>query len=145
MNNVIELDPIQAERLCKVQGYLETTTNERHMLWEQYSILGRKTLGLPPHRIATTWDQELSGYFFQLGKLDNMPVTLCLDFATIDGFYTMFWYSPSMVTDSRMVDAFFARYLPAGCEHTDATNFCNLLHAYARKKPTLVDLLEEAY
>lgn len=46
--------------------------------------------------------------------------------------------------DATHVEAFFKKYLPKQIEHTDTTNFCNLLHAYNRAV-NLVDLLEQAY
>lgn len=146
MTDIIQLDSKERERISKVRGHVDATDNERHMLWERYSKDGQRLSDFKTNRTPVTWVEESDGYFFQIGKLADMPVTLMLNFATIDGFYTMFWNSPSMVVDHRLVEKFLKTYMNPCVWHTDATNFHNLILDYRRaNEKCLADMVWLAY
>jgi hypothetical protein len=97
------------------------------------------------HLIAkpVAWQQESEGLILTIGELAGMPVTLSLTWHVINGCRVLFWYMPSMATDSRMAEAWLAEHCsppmwdsgtrPAQC---DAMNFHHCLAAIA-ERPTL--------
>jgi hypothetical protein len=111
---------------------VEANSYEAFALWRENSEDSSSALIHKP----VQWRQENPGFLITLGELDNMPVTLSLNWVTINGSLVLFYYMPSVVTDSRMAD----KWLEENCNppkwdnctrrsHCDAMNFHHCLDA----------------
>jgi hypothetical protein len=75
------------------------------------------------------WQRLNGGYLPTVGQLDNMPVTISTRWAEIDGHLVMFWNSPSVVTDQRLVERYLEKFffidgeIDSNATNTTATNF----------------------
>ncbi len=117
-------------RLKQVHAIVEATHNEQHVIWQQFSAQASKFHPQQSRRIFSVNDDS-QGWFFIVGELAEMPVTLLLSFSKFDDSYVLFYHMPSVVTDSRMADAWLDKYVrtPTGEKppRSDATNVFNLL------------------
>lgn len=104
-----------------VTGVVEATDFERQCLWQLHTDHGRK------------WESSGHGLMCGVGKLADMPITISLITATVDGEKILFFDSPSRVVDHRQVDAWLVANMPESARRdgrinrSDATNFHNVL------------------
>lgn len=109
-------------RFAETVYLVEADDFARNALWQRHNERAR-------------WESDLSGYFGQVGDFGGMPVTVCCDWARINGRLACFYFSPSVVTHSRMLEEwlrehfahlFRGRSVPLHC---DAMNFAHCIHA----------------
>lgn len=95
----------------KVNYAVEANDFERQCIWEKYHD-------------RCKWEQDICGSFFQIGTLDNRPVTVCLDWVTIDGKKVLFYHSPSQVVDYKLVEEWIRKNaLTSAGMKADSANF----------------------
>jgi hypothetical protein len=123
--NLVEL--LEDKRFKDVVALVEANSFEKHVLWDR-------------HHEELRWEEDPNGLFINLGSIDDMPVTLNIFFAKLNGYRVLFYDMPSMVTDHRKVDNFFIRlfgHMDGGYRSkdasrriicTDAMNFWNVVH-----------------
>lgn len=108
----------------------------------------RNQLDIAPRRV--NWSDHKEGVLLTIGQLDGMPVTLELTFAGINNCGVMFFHSPSVVTDARMVDEWLAENCnppewgggrPARC---GATNFHQCIRATEEYRDRCMAIIERA-
>lgn len=83
------------------------------------------------------WTSISEGWFEQVGTLADMPVTVSIFSALINGHKILFWESPSQVVDHRMIEAWFKKHLPAtayrdGGEYLNQENSMNAFNVFHR-------------
>lgn len=111
-----KFDKWSDEMIAKTEHWVEANSCEQQYLWKDF---GPESI-LKKH----SWEQEGMGIVRKLGELDNMPVNISISWAYIDGHLVGFYYSPSMVTDYRMLDEFIKK---TGKQEVDAMNFHNCI------------------
>lgn len=121
MKSILTQD--QVDVLLSVQVVCEASDSERHFLWRLYSPEGRAMLGLPPLESVATWEQDTRGLFFQIGEVDNRPITLALNFAMINNTKYMFWWCPSQLADYAMVHQWLEAHMSDQALKIDSASF----------------------
>lgn len=123
---------------------VEATSYERLALWrESASDSDHPVLARP-----VRWRQQSPGWLIELGTLADMPVMLELSFAVINNALVMFYDSPSVVTDSRMVERWLDANVPARTwgggrpSRCDAMNFHQCLQAIEEFVTHCMDLVD---
>lgn len=115
--------------LKDTHGIVEANSFEQLCLWRDY--VGWTT----PRYDRSKWIENLSGLFLHIGNLGDMPVTLSLFSAIINGKKIVFWDSPSQVVDHRLIEQWFETNLPKCAfrkdndslpNRADAMNFHNI-------------------
>lgn len=119
------------EKLLSTEFLVEATSCEQLDLWVKFHN------ELP-------WEQINPGWLVQVGVLDNMPISISLNWCRIRGHLICFWEATSQVVDHRQIDAWFAKHYkqtygggrPTTC---NAMNFhlCRnhiLRHCYGEQK-----------
>ncbi|HKS27771.1 MAG TPA: hypothetical protein VJS44_08125 [Pyrinomonadaceae bacterium] len=96
---------------------------ERFALWRENA----QDSGSPLIAHPVDWQQDSEGYLFQVGELADMPVTISLSWAMVNGHRVLFYDSPSLVTDQRMIE----KWLDENCnpmEGDGAQARCNAMN-----------------
>ena len=106
---------------------VEATSCERFMLWQEW------------HE-KIEWEQGQSGWWLQIGELDDRPVCASCQVDKLNGFKILFVEMTSQVTDSVMLE----KWLDENCSpkwgkgtrlaRTNASNFHNVVHALEEAK-----------
>lgn len=110
------------EKLKGIECLVEATSAEQQWIWEDYSSESDSN-----RFDKIDWKHEPRGLFIQVTELDNRPVMVCLNFATIEGRKYIFYYSPSQVCDWKAIEDWIAERCPNVIEKSDAMNFGNTL------------------
>lgn len=76
-------------------GVPTTTDCEQYFLWRDYAHNSDK-----PRNKTLKWEQYRSGWLITVGHRAKMPCCISVNWAKIEGYLVMFWYSCSQVTDS---------------------------------------------
>ena len=79
---------------------VEASNCERHMLWREWH-----------ERLK--WEEDRSGYFGHVGEFGGMSVTICCNWAQIEGHRVCFYFSPSKVVHHGMVEEWMKQQAPA--------------------------------
>lgn len=110
--------------LADVIGFCDATREEEHSVWS--SLVQHRD---PP----LTWEQH-GGHGRGVGLIDGRPVFVSLTFNTVGGHRVCFYHATSTVVDHDMVRAYIEAIAPETAwetpdrlNHTDATNFTNIL------------------
>lgn len=126
---------------------VEANDYERFALWRENADDATAPLIANP----VVWRQKNPGVMIELGTLDDMPVTLSLTWATINNCSVMFWYMPSVVTDSRMAEKWldencnpptWSSGYPARC---NAMNFHHCLQAIEEYRERCMKIIDEQH
>lgn len=131
------------ELLAAIIATCEASDLERHFLWRLYSREGRALNGQQPLPSIRSWSVDLRGMFFQIGQLDGRPVTICLNFATINGRRYMFWHCPSQVVDYTMAESWIKANVPNAKHWQDAGSFHIMVDSHSKR--TSADPLSETH
>lgn len=103
-----------------VVGVVEASRAEHQFLWSEWHKKG--------------WREVSTGLLPTIGELAGLPVTLHLSKAVVQDQLILFYESPSMISDNRIIDAWLEEHLPKSARRsdgylnkTDAMNFSNVL------------------
>lgn len=115
------------EKFKDVVFVIEATDFERFALWQMNDTSTEK------YRIKS-WESISDGWLCTIGHVDEMPVTVSLTYAKLNGHKVAFYYAASMIVDYNMVREWIAHYtghlqFEGRVCHTDANNFG---HCYRR-------------
>jgi len=124
---------------------VEATSYEHLCLWREYAEDSDRPRASNP----VLWRQENEGRLITVGSLAGMPVTLSVKWDIINNIRVMFYDSPSVVTDMRMIE----RWLDENTNcpkwdngtrlaRCDAMNFHLCLHAIEERFAYLAGLIE---
>ncbi|MDF0490033.1 hypothetical protein PX554_18005 [Sphingomonas sp. H39-1-10] len=123
-----------ATYLDGVEGVVEATSYEKHMLWLEYAEDADK-YGRPDH-VRYSWSDTLHGTLENVGSIAGRPIWISVLTTTVDGMKLLFWHITSPVADHDQCDAWLEQHLPDTARRTDGTinrtdpmNFCNILRA----------------
>jgi len=98
------------EKLKTTEYFVEATSTERQLLWEQWNW-------------KIYWKSEDQGYFETIGYLCKRPVSLLLAFATINDHKVCFYESPGLLVDWVMIEKWMRDHGMSDHNHCDAGNF----------------------
>ena len=116
-----------AAYLAGVEGIVDANRFEQSELWKRF----HKERGIP-------WEENLSGFGVTVGKVGDMPVSISINTAKIDGRKILFVEDTSQVVDFRMIDAWLVRNLPeAATNRANAQNAHYVLTPYRPKAANL--------
>lgn len=105
-----------------IVGVVEATDCEKFYIWKEHT-----------DERDGTFENSRHGLMCGVGVVGDMPVTLSLYTALIDGHKILFYHSPSQVVDHRMVRTWLDENCPKSAweqdrlNHSDATNWRNVL------------------
>lgn len=104
---------------------VEATNFEQFCLWEFWAIRSDHVRANKP----VDWEDDPRGFLETVGHYGEMPVTVSINKALLNGQKVVFYYSPSIVTHSGMVE----KWIEENCKpqgagyrtewHCDAQNF----------------------
>lgn len=94
-------------------GTVEATRAEQSHLWQLYT-----------KELKQTWKESSFGLGECVGFIDDRPVWISLNTATVKGHKTLFWHPTSPVVDHDLIDEWLKLNTPNN--RTDATNFHNI-------------------
>lgn len=121
-------------RLAATRFLLEATGNEAHTLWERWC--GQSNECRDP--IIAKWEQ-LGGWLITVGKINERPIAVSLDFNRLDGFLICVWEGTSELVDYKMIKDWLSQHFHA--KTTDgrrawcnASNFHHLTGELAKFK-----------
>ncbi len=101
------------------------THNEHFHLWEKLSKESvHHYRGFP----MIEWKQVYQGQSVTIGKLDNRPIVLSIDYGYLNGKKILFYDAISQVVDLKMVDEWIEKH-SNGIPHCDAANYHNCLNS----------------
>lgn len=104
-----------ADAAAKVVYIIEATSYEQLALWKDFKDL-------------VNWKEVTRGGPVPcVGYLDDRPIHITMDIASIHGQHVLFYDPSSQVVDHEQVDAYLAKQWP-GVRKTDAMNFHNCAH-----------------
>lgn len=113
---------------------VEATSEERTMLWCEWSSEAAGHRYGSPDNERFPWEQVRDGWSHEVGQLAGFPVNIIVNFAVIYGELVMFYYASSRVVDHEMVEEWLRANVPAYREnHTNATNFGHCMGSMRRK------------
>lgn len=106
---------------------------EQHYLWQHWAKEAYFCRRLDEHEnhLRLSWIQGKS-LFRQIGKLDNRPVCININWNCINGHLIGFWYMSSQVTDSKMANDWLKKTFPnlkSKNTDTDSLNFHSVIHS----------------
>lgn len=123
---------------------VEATAYESLALWRESAADSGAPLIANPVR----WRQVNPGRLITLGRLDDMPVTLEVTFVNINNCLVLFYNSPSVVTDARMVEKWLDGNVKpptwggGRAARCDAMNFHHCLQALDEFMARCLDLID---
>ena len=94
-----------------LHGLVEATDFERHTLWHCHE--------------RVNWKDDGIGYGHQIGTLNERPIFVAFNFATIDGKRICFWHATSSLVDYDMIEEWLKTNLKYN-NKVDANNFHNV-------------------
>lgn len=100
------------ERFNKTVAVIKATDAERLFLWMEWAIgsawddVEQVKRGKPHAKLV--WEQMSSGYYEEIGRVDNNIVGLTMFWARIAGQVVCFWETSSAVADARLAERFLA-------------------------------------
>lgn len=110
-------------RLKDLFALVEANDNERTLLWRMHAHDARRSsCGLGDY-IQVAWKQDLKGLIIHVGTFADMPVSLSLSFAELNGKLVAFWDATSAVVNHDMIQEWFADNIASAVEKTDANSF----------------------
>lgn len=118
-------------RFALTEFVIEATDFECHSLWREHNYR-------PDNDDKMSWTGDGSGTMITVGRLNDMPVNISIQWAMVNGMLMMFYWACSQVVDYKMVES----WLKENCNpmhgnrraHTDAQNFHVAIHASNEKK-----------
>jgi hypothetical protein len=122
--------PTTEQLIKKAIFAVEANSFERLALWSQTSNQSTDYTNYPKYK----WEQ-MHGTIITVGKDNNRPVNIEIQWNKIDGQLVMFWYACSRVVNYKLVEKWFEKnftqrydngHRPAQC---DAMNFGHCLSA----------------
>jgi hypothetical protein len=124
VNDVSRMDPEIIGFMEGAVGFCEATREEEHSIWS--TLVNHRD---PP----VTWEQH-GGVGMTVGYLDDRPVHVSLSHVDVAGHKVIFYHATSTVVDHDMIRTFIEAIAPQSAwegpgrlNHTDATNFTNIL------------------
>ena len=112
---------MEDNRLQKTQFFVEANGFEKQKLWEEF----HETI---------SWEQDLSGFIIEIGKIKKRPICIEFSFAKIGEKQIAFYYGCSTLVDHKMIEDFLEENYPVKYDNgsrkaiTDAMNFHNCYH-----------------
>jgi len=94
--------------------------HNHHNLWVKW----HDEYGVP-------WEQDSLGMWQEIGKVDNRPVVVSVNWADIAGRRVAFVEPTSQLVDYVMVDKWAKEVFPNAIEFVDDNNFHNIIHPIA--------------
>ena len=80
-------------RLAKANFFYEASLHHQSLLWQKYK------------RKGTIWTQHINGALLEIGKINNLPVVIWINFVRIDDKDLLLFYDvTSRVSDRKMVE-----------------------------------------
>ena len=127
-----------AEQLLEETTFIvEATSQEQYWIWQEWSMESCHRVVKPENAIKE-WKQ-INGWMIQIGKLDNRPCCISVQFVRIDGQLVMFWYQCSQVTDTLQAEAWLHKHFKGTWDEgsriawCDAANFHHCMFAIKEK------------
>lgn len=104
-------------QLERVGFVCEATHTESFYIWKIY---------VNSEKMIKTWQQH-GGYLQEIGRINDRPICISVDFVTIDGLYTAFVEMTSQLCDYVMMEEWLEKYCPIYTDRrnrtSDAMNF----------------------
>jgi len=121
LENVHPQDSDFYNKLDEVVFVVEATSYEHQALWLRY------------HK-RLDWEQISEGRGHNIGEIGGRPIWVSLQYAKLDGFYVLFWYTTSPVADTLQMEKWLDEHCNPTWDNgrrrarTDANNFHHVLN-----------------
>lgn len=115
-------------RIAITQFLVEADDFAYHELWSKFC---KKSSYCKYPEIAN-WEQ-INGFLVTVGKHDDRPVCISLNWCILDGFVVCFWHATSELIDHKIIEEWFKKHYPKSDKRCDANNFHICLSAIKAK------------
>lgn len=134
VRSTAKLHPYQesdAEFFKDVVFLVEATHHEQHQFWHDWHYVPRYE-----GTAIEFWEQVMEGRMITIGQIDRRPVTICINWAYLNGYKVMFYEGTSQVVDHQMVERWIDHFASDikwdngyRRARTDSNNFHSCIHA----------------
>ncbi len=121
-----KFDKSHSDYFGNVDYIVEADSYAQHSLWRNHATAS-KEFGSPClDGPFVDWIQENVGYLLQIGKVDDRPIAISVNYARINNKRIMFYYASSQLIDYVMVESWLKKF-GKNIETCDANNFYRCL------------------